>query len=404
MTNFEQYLSSFFKNLEIYEDINNNKDYKCEIFSSIHKFLNKSTPENAYAVYETFFKAYWIGTQRNENPFLKLTEKMKQFEELAGKLTSKQRDHYVHSIFVFLLGLVVYEQNKYFRKTFDLYALDKQKYFDCYDTKHEEFFYRWGLASLFHDIAYPLEITLKQASLYTDFICDYPEKKENKLGIKMELYNFEDFIELPTIEPSPSYKCEFLKKYPNYKQHFHSDAIAILSESISSNFNLNFNDINKNIRKYVEDMHSKSLIDHGFYSAVIMLHWYHYLVRETNWNPSYFYYPISDASCAIFLHNFFEYGLMNSFDLDPLNPETHPIGYLLILCDQLQEWNRQCYGTNALDNEYPCDFELVVDDDKMEITYKYSENCENSQHCGINGNIYKLLRTDSLFKLGVFVK
>jgi hypothetical protein len=40
--------------------------------------------------------------------------------------------------------------------------MDKTNYPYSYDTRHEEFFYRWGLASLFHDVGYPVEIIGKQ--------------------------------------------------------------------------------------------------------------------------------------------------------------------------------------------------------------------------------------------------
>jgi hypothetical protein len=154
----KKYIEKFFRELEIYEDKEDRNNYKEAIFKSVNSFLDNRTEEAAYKVYKSFFEAYWIGIQDEVNPFLELTQIMKNFEEHSGKLLEKHRDHYIHTVFVFLLGLSIYIQNINFKQIFDEYALNKDNYPDSYDTKHEEFFYRWGLASLSHDIAYPLEI------------------------------------------------------------------------------------------------------------------------------------------------------------------------------------------------------------------------------------------------------
>lgn len=391
-TSFEQYVLSFFIDLEIYEDIHNGKGYKQEIVASVCNFLNSTTSDSAYKVYETFFNAYWIGIQEEENLFLTLVDNMKKFEEQAGRLTSKQRDHYIHSVFVFLVGIAIYEQNSNYRNIFAKYALNKDKYPDHYKTKNEEFFYRWGLASLFHDIAYPLEITLEQAKNYAAFICSYPEVEDNNLKIKLEICNFEEFRKLPVINPITRYEESFVKKYPNYKEEFCSDAIEILSKSVASSFNLNFKELNDNINKFMETMREENFIDHGLYSSVIMLRWYHHLVENTKWNPAYFYYPIVDAASAIFLHNYFEHGLMESFSLEPFNAEVHPIAYLLILCDNLQEWKRNFYGQDNSKNKCSStDFKLTIDNYALEVIYEIPDaNFNKGNSSEIKEKIYNL--------------
>ena len=407
-TSFGQYVYSFFNNLEIYEDLHNNKEYKQEIMSAVCSFIESATADTAYKVYESYFKAYWIGTAEEENPFLILIENVKRFEELAGRLTPKQRDHYIHSVFVFLIGIAIYEQNSHYSETFKKYALNKSKYPDSYNTNNEEFFYRWGLASLFHDIAYPLEITLNQAKTYAALICSYPKAKDNNLKITLELCNFEDFRKLPIIEPDPKYKESFMKMYPNYRKEFYSDAIEILSNSIATNFSLNFEEVNDNLNEFMNTMKEKNFIDHGLYSSVIMLRWYHHLVQSTNWHPAYFYYPIADAASAIFLHNYFEHGLMESFSLESLNAKDHPIAYLLILCDNLQEWKREFYGQDGSKNRCPStdfNFNLTIDDDKLEMTYKFPQGCSNCiDTLKIKGKIDKVININNIFKCNISIK
>lgn len=398
MNNINAYILSFFNKLEIYEDINNGKDHKKEILDYIMEFLDTRTTDSANKVYEAFFRAYWIGIQANDNPFLKLQQTMKKFEETAGCLIEKQRDHYVHTVFVFITGLAIFDKNQNFEKKFNEYALDKKNYPDSYNTKNEEFFYRWGLASLFHDIAYPLQITLEQAKKYLDFVWGYPSNISKDSKIIMELSNFEKFINLPVIKPDPKYKDEFIKKYHGYK--FHKDAILLLSQSISSNFSSDIGDISTNLYNFIENMKENNFIDHGFYSAVIMLRWYYYLVKTTNWNPSYFYFPVVDSASAILLHNYYRHQLMKKpFNFKCMKVKNHPIAYLLILCDELQEWNRKSFGEIDSSNRPITDFNMKITDSKMEIYYKDGNTFKEK-----TTSIYETIKISDLFKKGIIIK
>ena len=405
MNNMEEYISSFFDTLEIYEDIYKSKNHKEALIASIMEFLSTKTTDSAYNVYETFFVAYWIGIQNEKNPFLELPQIMNQFEEKAGGLLEKHRDHYVHTIFVFLLGLAIYEKNDHFKKNFNECALNKKKYPDSYVTKNEEFFYRWGIASLFNDIAYPLEITLKQANKYLDFIWNYPEEITRKSKIKMELSDFKNFITLPVLKPDTRFKNDYLKKYPESEYKFYDDATSILSQSISSNFNLNINDVKTNLTDFVKYMKEESFIDHGFYGAVIMLRWYYHLVKTTNWNPSYFYFPIADSASAIFLHNYYKHTLMNKpFDLECMRVKSHPIAYLLILCDGLQEWGRKGFGEK--DSSYPLitNFNVIINNSKMVIYYELMQKADRNIYNDLTTTLHEVIQISDIFKEGIAIK
>lgn len=400
----EEYILFFFDNLEIYEDIYNGKNHKTKILDSVIKFFDSKTTESAYSVYKAFFDAYWIGIQYKENPFLKLPQIMKQFEENAGCLLEKHRDHYIHTVNVFLLGLAIYEKNNNFKSNFYEYALNKNNYPDSYSTENEEFFYRWGLASLFHDIAYPLEITLKQIDKYLDFIWSYPDEIIKGSKIKMELSDFEKFINLPLIKPDSRFEDEFFKKYNKHRYKFHNNAISILSQSISSNFGLHINEIKKNIHNFVESMKEKSFIDHGFYSAVIILRWYYYLVKTTNWNPSYFYFPVADSASAIFLHNYYKHGLMKKpFHLESMKAKSHPIAYLLILCDEIQEWNRKGFGEKDISNLIITDFNITITESKMAIYYKLTPKHDENTFIEKPILLSKVIEISDLFKEGIII-
>ncbi len=205
-------VDSFFNNLEIYEDKNNGTNYKEAIVQSIHEFITEKTTESAQKVYKSFFEAYWIGIQYAENPFIYLVNEMNHFEKNAGRLLNKQRDHYIHSVNVFILGLVIFNSNLKFRQSFKKIVLDDSKYKDCYTTSNEEFFYRWGISSLSHDIAYPLQITLAQSKKYIDLLSTYAEPKEGMtLNVTLNIFNFNKFNKLQKIKPCPEKKLNFIR-------------------------------------------------------------------------------------------------------------------------------------------------------------------------------------------------
>lgn len=388
--------------MEIYEDIYNGKSHKVEIYRSVRAFLADCRFETATQVWASFFTSYWIGTQSAKNPFTELIQKVNLFEKHAGVLLTKQRDHYVHSVLVFVLGLVVFTANKRFRNIFSELVLHNTSYPDVYSTRNEEFFYRWGIASLFHDVAYPLEITIKQAKRYLEFISNYPEISGEQIGLVVNLDNFDRFTSLPCIAPMPSFSKEFVEKYPDYRSFALEDSRDILANRISACFGIDSGQIKETLIRLSTGANT---IDHGYYGALIVLRWYYYLIQKTAWNPAYFYFPIADSASAILLHNYYKFCLMKSpFDLGRLRADSHPISFLLILCDELQEWGRIGYGEEEIGHNTPAaGFEITVTDNLLEIVYEIAQakdgNTKDKQK-----SVKDLLCLEAVFPDGIAVK
>lgn len=331
---------------------------------------------------------------------------MKDFEEHSGRLLEKHRDHYIHTVFVFLLGLSVYIRNNNFRKIFNEYALNKRNYPDSYYTKHEEFLYRWGLASLSHDIAYPLEIIVKQANEYIKFVCGYYDSVEEIMGIKVNLSTSSEFTNLPILKPRKGSELKFNSVYNKFKPRFLGNSISLLAYIISENFDLEFNDIKNNLDNFSKEMNEKGFIDHGYFSAIIMLRWYYHLIKKTAWHPAYFYFPVLDSSSSVLLHNFYKHRLMGDpFKLNPMNANQHPIAFLLILCDELQEWNRKGYGKTNIKQNTPINFDLMINESELRIKYQYDkenddENILTSKEESING----VINITDIFNNGITIE
>jgi len=397
--NIVRYINDFINELEVWEDKNNNTKHKMEIHKALTRFIKDSNKDNAFLVYRVFFEAYWIGTQGSNNVFHELVEKMRLFEEHAGVLIPKQRDHYVHSVHVFLLGLAIYSQSIKFRMDFDG-TIKTSGYKDYYTTDNEEFFYRWGIAALFHDIAYPIEITIKQINTYIDFIDNV--KQPSNLGVKMVIDNISNFNYLPQIMPLLKFTGEFFSRYPDCHQLRLIDSLELLAHILAKTFKIDFDQVKINLHDFAFKMHNESFVDHGYYSALVVLKWYYCLIQESQWNPAYFYFPILDSASAILLHNYYKHGLMKSFNLGKLNCKHHPIAFLLILCDELQDWNRASYGELDRAIESPSGFEVSISSSVLEMKYKFDRGDGSDEYLNKKTQgVSQVLEVNELFSRGI---
>lgn len=402
--NMALYINDFIDELEIWEDKFSNQNHKTQIRNAVTNFLRDSNKENAFFVYQAFLKAYWIGSQGTNNLFLELVEKMKLFEEQAGVLLPKQRDHYVHSVYVYLLGLAIYSQSKKYRMDFDV-AIKTSGYKDYYPTRNEEFFYRWGIAALFHDIAYPIEITIKQINAYIDFLSFSKDMQHSNLRVKMVVDNISNFNCLSQIKPLLKFTREFNRKYPDCQQLELTDSLELLAHILAKTFIIDFDQVKINLQNFAFKMQNDSFVDHGYYGALVVLKWYYRLILESHWNPAYFYFPILDSASAILLHNYYKHGLMKPFNLGKLNSRRHPIAFLLILCDELQDWNREAYGEIDRSIASPSGFKISISCGVLEIKYKFDKGDDNDEYLITKTqNVTKVLEVTDLFCQGIRLK
>lgn len=379
----KEYVHDFFDGLELYDDKYNDHHYKSLLEAGIDVFLENENAYNAYEIYQTFFMIYQITAENksdkvtndsvvNEpNTLLDLVKIMKKYEENTGDLIEKQRDHFIHSVNVFLLGLAIYSQNKNYRDAFEVYVTKSpyKKYYRINEEfSHEEFLYRWGVAALFHDIGYPVEIIGKQLN---KFINDGVKSISSTYGADTAI-DFKDFNEFNTIvKIDPNFADEYTKNYPRAKFLNLFKPTDIMAQKISTDFDsVDVNKVAKHLDDFVNIMGDNGFIDHGFFSAILVLNSYGHLIQKYAKNHDFFFYPIVDSASAILLHNYYRNVLQKKpFDLPALHPVQSPLAYLLILCDELQEWNRQPFGIKDKKRSHVNDLNLIIDDTRLEVDY-----------------------------------
>ncbi len=400
MNNLKRYIDHFFGELEVFEDVARGHSYKAYMHQAVLQFLDNETKESAFAVYQAFFDSYRITLKGDTNPFIDLLDVLRSYEENAATLIDKQRDHYIHSVNVFILGLCLYAQNGNYRKAFEAVNLNKADYPFSYDTKHEEFYYRWGIASLFHDVGYPVEIIGKQISKFMDFATAVDGNK--KVRTHLEFENFNDLNTIAEVLP----KREFTKAYyDEYDTCVYVDLLKpvdLLAHKLHVSLGVNLKEAKAALEGFAEVMAKNGFIDHGYYSAIIVLKWYGYLIQSCNYKPEYFFYPVLDSASAILLHNYYKNAIMKPpFSKGRLSPYDHPVACLLILCDELQEWNREAYGIADKKRDHATEVSLTITDRRLEVTYIAGKGMlPESFSAGKESLLRDLLNMDALFPGG----
>ena len=385
MNNLRKYTDRFFDALEVFEDVSRGHNYKAFLRQAVIEFLDNETKETAFAVYDSFFDSYRITLNGEGNPFIDLMDVLHDYEEKAGTLIDRQRDHLIHAVNVFIIGLSIYAQNANFRDIFDAANMDKTEYPFSYDTKHEEFFYRWGLASLFNDIGYPVEIIDKQIKKFMTFATEVDAKD----GVKphLEFDNFEEFNSIAEIIPKHEFIKSYYEKYDSCVYVDLLNPIDLLAQKLNISLNVDLVAVKASLDGFVDLMADRGFIDHGFFSAIIVLKWYGFLIQRCRYKPEYFFFPVLDSASAILLHNYYRNMMMKPpFNKGHFSPHEHPIAWLLILCDELQDWNREAYGIEDKKRVQAGEALLLITDSRLDVTYiaksgipveKYSTEKEN---------------------------
>jgi hypothetical protein len=337
------------------------------LLSAIKEFLDFGTKERAFDVYRHFLDIYRVNPESGKT-FLDIFDVLKNYEENAARLTEHQRDHYSHSVYVFLLGICIYTNNQSFRHSFKSQIANRCKP-RSFDLMNEEFLFCWGIASLFHDIGYPVEITSNQIKEYIKLVSNANYHKSDA----KPYIDFQDFSALNSIQPI---NVELVSASAFVSTDELLTALDILkpTDVLAYNIHRSFGEdlakLKNTIDNFLEKMQLSGFVDHGFFSAIIVEKWYGELLQQGSAATTIFYNEISLASEAIFLHNFYAGTLMKPpYGYAPIRPSSNALAYLLILCDESQEWNRKAYGGKDRETLFIDTAHIDVSEDKLSIRY-----------------------------------
>lgn len=412
MQQIRNYIHTFFASLNLdadTHDLHQKHHYKEYLQEAVERFLGEENKDTAYDVYRVFLECYGYSAEVEKLNFIEFVEKMRGYEENAAVLVQKQRDHFVHSVNVFLMGLSIYQCSITYRESFYHQCFKNKHYPSTHDSPQEEFFFRWGMASLCHDIGYPIEIITNQVNDFINFTaCLAPGDPQIHAHVEYDRFDLINAI------PEKIKKCQFVRKY--YDQHEECvyidllKPVDLLAHKLHQTLGVDLRAVKERLDGYVAESGRSGCVDHGFFSAVILLKWCGYLIQAGQRDPGELYYPLLDIASAVLLHNFFGIALVantkrpNSFNLPPLEPDKHPLGYLLILCDELQEWNREPYGREDKLRISIESADVSLDEQHMAVTYIITKGAMPEEFIGKKvGTLNSLLDLNAVFPGGISI-
>lgn len=356
--------------------------------NAIHRFMKSGVAVDAFDVYFCYLEMF-VGNYKNSK---KMIEMLAEFEQNASSLLMKHRDHYSHSVYVFLLGLAIYQNNSIFKDEYKkFYGLEDDK-----EAAHHYLRY-WGMASLFHDIGYPFELPFEEVKSYfgkteknVPFVAYKGVDEYVKTGDKEKLRKLLGDEEISDDKLTINYMLakniadklagdySDFKLYKKYEKE--NEGASYLDYLLNAVFG----------RKASDPDNFGGFMDHAYFSAVVLTHKLLEVMDENQLNPTY-----ADTITAIAMHNsMYKYSVTNVGRDDDGNLkdefnaahhfklESHPLAYMLMLCDELQCWDRTSYGQNSRSEYHPMWCDLKFDGNSIKATYVYDKDFEDRVKTG----------------------
>ena len=328
----------------------------------LEKFLDSAATQDAYTVFYCFLEIFF----GNYGKYKKKVELLSEYESNGSSLLMKHRDHYVHSVFVFALGLAIYETNENFRRAFNSYY-----HFDQESSKAAHFFLEyWGMTSLFHDIGYPFELTFEQVMAFFDADDDDRTDKNPFVVYK----NMKTMTGL-----SPRAQERFEKLYGRKFSSIDELLAFDLTQKLGPFYGFSEEYLLKTLKsKPVMPESFCGYMDHAYFSSLLL---YRMLeeTMETDTNEGSrthlqdFGPALVDVLGAILLHyDLYTYSIASSTK-PKFSMDMHPMAWLLLLCDELQCWDRTAYGRNSRKELHPMAVEFDFSENRIFARYLYDE-------------------------------
>lgn len=321
--------------------------------NAVDRFLKSGRKEDAFDVYFCYLEMF-VGDYEKTRRMIEL---LSEFEANGSGLLMKHRDHYSHSVYVFTLGLAIYESNAFFQETY-------RKFYDLKDRQKAacHFLQYWGLASLFHDIGYPFELPFEQVASY--FEVDGDKREERPF---VAYHGLDSFIAIDE-EVRAS-----LKEVISGRDF--ADTNELYAYLLADRLAATYGFTESRMLEYLTEKPTRPdkfnhYMDHAYFSASVLFKKLFGEMKCTLNRESL------DALTAILMHNSLYKFCIAHYKSERnirFQAKFHPLAFMLMLCDELQCWDRTAYGRNSKKELHPMGCIFDFSDNKVKAVYLFDE-------------------------------
>ena len=104
-------------------------------------------------------------------------------------------------------------------------------------------------------------------------------------------------------------------------------------------------------------------------------------------------------------HNYYRNVIQKQFGCGPLDAEKYPVAYLLMFCDEMQDWNRAGYGIIEKLRTQVSYANIVIDDEHFGITYLTEKGILKQQFIDDKNSLFSsLLNIEGVFSNGLKIE
>ena len=336
---------------------------------AIERFLESGSREDAFDVYFCYIEIFGSGYANSR----RMIELLSEYESTASTMLMSHRDHYSHSVYVFLLGLAMYDSIVSVRDEY-------KKFYKINDDQKaaHHFLQFWGMTALFHDIGYPFEISFEQVKSYfaqsrfgncntktigsTPFVC---------------FGNMNAYLKIDDCAKA-RLKEWYNKDFGTIEEWLTYDIANVLARSNCNRImKMTSQEIMNILKKEARPSKHKEFIDHAYFSAVILFKEL-FAVLDNESTHNLIKREHLDSLTAIALHNSLYKRKLSRDKSLKLDDHAfmigwHPLAYLLQLTDEIQCWDRMSYGRNTRTELHPMTCHLSFDDKSIYAEYVFDK-------------------------------
>ena len=353
------YFGASLKENEIPYNMQMDIDRLC-LEKAVEGFLESGKKEDAFNVYFCYLEMF-VGDYEKTRRMIEL---LSEFEANGSGLLMKHRDHYSHSVYVFVLGLAIYQTNSIYRNKYNrFYGLTDEHQAACHYLEY------WGLASLFHDIGYPFELPFEQVASY--FEVDGDDRAKRPF---VAYHALDSFVKIDKVVAK-----RIAGIYYDKRDAFFETTDELFAYVLSDKLSATYLFTKEQMLRVLKDKPAKPnkynhFMDHAYFSATVLFKKL-FCEMECELRKEHM-----DALTAILMHNsLYKFSIANYKDKRlniPFKAELHPLAYMLMLCDELQCWDRTAYGRSSKKELHPmgCKFDLANNTVRATYLYDKEEN------------------------------